>query len=261
MNLSKNDLRKILYDFNSWTNRLLQADFNDYLGVLSKYIAFLNQTPIIIEYISGCVMEDFDAEKEVKRVQNGYGHDIFTTGDTEREEVGTVYAILKYIVDHQIDINDSISFGYSSSKNYQDKTEGFNKRFVMVLIRHIESFLTKVGIEMGLDDKQVYNVTVQNGQAIFAGDNSTVNATNNIGLDADQLNQLIDAIKSSTAALSEEDKETAAECIEVIETEAISAKPKKSLLKTALKTLDAIKYSAEFAAAVATLIQFFAPVF
>ena len=47
-----------------------------------------------------------------------------------------------------------------------DLDDGVNERFVMVLIRHVESYLTKVGIDMGIDEKNIYNVTVQNGQAI-----------------------------------------------------------------------------------------------
>lgn len=31
----------------------------------------------------------------------------------------------------------------------------------------MESYLTKVGIDMGIDEKNIYNVTVQNGQAIM----------------------------------------------------------------------------------------------
>ena len=30
----------------------------------------------------------------------------------------------------------------------------------MVLIRHVESYLTKVGIDMGVDEQNVFNVTV-----------------------------------------------------------------------------------------------------
>ena len=63
-----------------------------------------------------------------------------------------------------------VAMGYSHSKGYQDKIKGFNDRFVMVLIRHIERYLTKVGIDMGLDEKIIYNVTVENGQAIIATD-------------------------------------------------------------------------------------------
>ena len=54
------------------------------------------------------------------------------------------------------------------------KIKGFNERFVMVLIRHVERYLTKVGIDMGLDDKITYNVTVHNGQAIIASDLSLI---------------------------------------------------------------------------------------
>ena len=260
MNLSRNDLKKIQYEFNSWSNRLLQADFNDYLDVLTKYISFLSQTPIIIDYISGCGNSELNIAEEVAEVQRGYGRYIFETGDSEAEEVRNVYAILNYLVDHRINIPYSVANGYSSSKSYQDMVKGFNNRFVMVLIRHIENFLTKVGIDMGLDETRVYNVTVQNGQAIFTGDNSTVTATNTIGVDADELGKLIDAVKNYSAALSKEEKETVGDCIEVIETEAIAAKPKKAFIKTALNTLKAIKGTVEFVAAVTALIQFFSSV-
>ena len=67
----------------------------------------------------------------------------------------------------------------------------------MVLIRHVESYLTKVGIDMGIDEKNIYNVTVQNGQAIIANDNSSVMATTNIGATANDIEQLIDADRKS----------------------------------------------------------------
>lgn len=41
-----------------------------------------------------------------------------------------------------------------------DLDDGVKERFVMVLIRHVESYLTKVGIDMGIDEKNIYNVTV-----------------------------------------------------------------------------------------------------
>ena len=149
--------------------------------------------------------------------------------------------------------------GYSTSKNYQDKIRGFNDRFVMVLIRHVERYLTKVGIDMGLDEKIVYNVTVENGQAIIATDGSTVTATNQVGTDGGELAKLIAAVQSATGSLPPEDKEAVMESLEVIEAEASAEKPKKSMLKTALATLNAIKGVAEFGAAVAALIQFVGP--
>ena len=147
--------------------------------------------------------------------------------------------------------------GYSSSSKWQDKIKGFNDRFVMVLIRHVERYLTKIGIDMGIDEKIIYNVTVQNGQAIIANDNSSVTATTTIGATANDIEQLIAAVRTKMDTLtSEEDKETASESLEVIEAEVAAEKPKKSMIKTAIASLQAVKGTVEFASAVAALIQF-----
>ena len=54
MRLNKNELRKIQYDFNSFSNRLLQEDFQDYTDVLGKFLNFINSTPIILDYLTDC---------------------------------------------------------------------------------------------------------------------------------------------------------------------------------------------------------------
>ena len=59
--------------------------------------------------------------------------------------------------------------------------------------------------------------------------------------------------------LTDTDKETASESLEVIEAEIVSEKPKKSMIKTAITSLRAIKGAAEFGAAVSALIQFIGP--
>ena len=181
-------------------------------------------------------------------------------GETDEEEVRNVYAVLRYLVKTNDSVYDGVAMGYSSSSKWQDMIKGFNERFVMVLIRHVERYLTKIGIDMGIDEKNVYNVTVQNGQAIIANDNSSVTATTNIGATAKEIEQLIAAVRKEMDTLtSDEDKEAASESLEVIETEVISEKPKKSMIKTAIATLQAIKGTVEFGSAVATLIQFVGP--
>lgn len=137
--------------------------------------------------------------------------------------------------------------------------KAFNDRFVMILIGHIERYLTKVGIDMGLDEKIVYNVSVENGQAIIATDGSTVNATNQVKADLDGLEKLIAAIKENANVLDVDSREAAYESLEVIETESAAEKPKKSMIKTALGTLKAIKGTVEFGASVAALADFIAP--
>lgn len=259
MRLNRNELRKIQYDFNSFSNRLLQADYNDYTGVLGKFLNYIDSTPIIIDYIKGCGDCDWDIATEVQEVQASYGRLILSTGDTEDEEVRNVYAVLSYLVETNNSVYHALAYGYSHSKGYQDKIKGFNDRFVMVLIRHIERYLTKIGIDMGLDDKIVYNVTVENGQAIIATDNATVNATNQVGVDVNELKKLIAEVQAAASSLTPEDQETVSECLEVIETEATAEKPKKGMLKTALSTLSAIKGIVEFGSAVAGIAEFVGP--
>ena len=257
MKLNRKELRKIQYDFNSCSNRLIQANYEDYSDVLAKFVKYIDSTPIISDYIRDCGNSDLDIENEIKEVQGSYGRSILTLGKTDSEEIRNVYAVLRYLVENNSSVYCGVAMGYSSSRKWQDKIKGFNERFVMVLIRHVESYLTKVGIDMGMDEKNIYNVTVQNGQAIIANDNSSVTATANIGITANDIEQLIAAVRANMDTLaSDEDKEAATESLEVIEEEVISEKPRKSMIKTAIASLQAIKGTVEFGSAVTTLIQF-----
>lgn len=260
MKLNRKELRKIQYDFNSCSNRLLQANYEDYADVLAKFVRYIDGTPIISDYIYGCGSCEWDLEKEIKEVQESYGGLIFSLGETDEEEIRNVYAVLRYLVENNSSVYCGVAMGYSPSSKWQDKIKGFNERFVMVLIRYVERYLTKIGIDMGIDEKNVYNVTVQNGQAIIANDNSSVTATTNIGVTANEIEQLITAVRTKMDTLtSDEDKEAVSESLEVIEAEVISEKPKKSMIKTAIASLQAIKGTVEFASAVAALIQFVGP--
>ena len=257
MKLNRKELRIIQYDFNSYSNRLLQADYDDYADVLRKFVNYIDNIPIISDYIHDCGSGDWDLENEIKEVQGSYGRLIFSLGKTESEEIRNVYAVLKYLAENNSSVYRGVAMGYSSSSKWQDKIKGFNDRFVMVLIRHVERYLTKIGIDMGIDEKIIYNVTVQNGQAIIANDNSSVTSTINIGATTNTIEQLISAVRTRLDTLtSEEDKETASESLEVIEAEVAAEKPKKSMIKTAIASLQAVKGTVEFASAVAALIQF-----
>ena len=259
MKLNRKELRKIQYDFNSCSNRLLQANYEDYADVLRKFVNYIDSTPIISDYIHDCGSCKWNLESEIKEVQSSYGRLIFSLGETDSEEIRNVYAVLRYITEHNLEVHYSIAAGYSSSNKFQDKVKGFNDRFVMVLIRHLERYLTKVGIDMGMDEKITYNVTVRDGQVNIATDGATVNATNQIGVDAQRLNELVSDIRNILNTLSENDQETVRECLDVIEIEADSEVPRKSMLKTAINTLKNIKGVTEFSAAVAALAQFIGP--
>ena len=126
----------------------------------------------------------------------------------------------------------------------------------MVFIRHIENYLTKVGIDMGIDDKITYNITVSNGQVNIANDTATITATNTINFDVEQLERLISNVKTTAEDFTDDDAELLSDSLEAIEAEVKSAKPKKGIIKTAATALLALKGTAEFAAAIAALVQF-----
>lgn len=248
-----------MYDFNSISNRLLQADFNDYTNVVSKFVAFIKNTPIIFDYITDCGLCEQNLKQEFDEVSRAYGRCIFSLGNTDEEEVRNVYAIVNYIVENGIEIHHGVAMGYSSSNKYQDMIKGFNDRVVMVLIRHIESYLTKIGIDMGIDEKIAYSITVQNGQVNIASDNAKITATNTVGVDAAQLAELVQTVRITANSLSRDDSEILESGLEVIEEEIKSEKPRKGFLKTAVSGMKMLKGSTEFVAAVAALVQFIQP--
>jgi hypothetical protein len=96
--------------------------------------------------------------------------------------------------------------------------------------------------------------TINNASQVnIAEHNSKISPWQSNGIDSDKLMPLINKIKQEAQKLSPEDQNSVAECTEVIEGESISATPKKSILKTAIGTLKAIKGSAEFAVLVDSL--------
>ena len=100
MKLNRKELRKIQYDFNSCSNRLLQANYEDYADVLGKFVNYIDSTPIISDYIHDCGSCDWNLESEVKEVQGSYGRLIFSLGETDSEEIRNVYAVLRYLVEN-----------------------------------------------------------------------------------------------------------------------------------------------------------------
>lgn len=260
MRLNRAELRKIIYDFNSISNRLMQVYFEDYNAVLSRFIEFIYNNEVIYAYIKGCGVCEQDVEREIQEVRGSYGQVIFSLGNRDEEEVRNVFAILKHIAEKNIEIHEGIAWGYSPSRNFQDKIKGFNDRVVMVLIRHIERHLTKIGIDMGLDEKVNYSISVESGQVNIANDSSTIHATNTVNtIDIVKLAELIQSIRKNANRLTEDDEDILNNSLEVIREEANSSAPRKSFLKTAIFGLKTIKGTVELAATVTTLIQFIQP--
>lgn len=256
MKLNRKELKKIIYDFNSISNRLLQADFEDYTGVLIKFISYIRGNELIFDYITDCGEVDFDLEREYQEVATSHGGLIFSLGESDAEEVRNVYALLSYIADNKKEIHYGVASGYAYSRNYQDKVKGFNHRVVMVLIRHIERYLTKIGIDMGMDENVRYSITVTNGQVNIASDSAIINATQTIGINSEHLSQLINAVRTEMGGLSPTHKKSASDNLAIIEQELQAERPRKDFIRPAFSRLQELKGPTEFVAAVVTLMQF-----
>lgn len=258
MNLNRIELKKIMYDYNCISNRLIQANFQDYNSVLKKFVNFIFNTEIIDDYIKDCGVCELNLEEEFKQIQKSYGGLIFSLGDSEQEEVRNIFAYLVYIVDHNVNINSGITYAYSDSDKYQEMLKGFNERVVYVLIRHIEQYLTKIGMDMGMDEKITYNITVKNGQVNIANDNSRLEATNKVSSVSDELNNLINNIRvlSENEELTDEEKNVLDCNLENISEEFKKDEPRKKFLESSASVIKAIKGTAEFGAAIIALIQF-----
>lgn len=51
------------------------------------------------------------------------------------------------------------TYGYSTSKQYNDKVKGFNDKFILPFINEIEGNYERICIEMGLDDNTNFFIT------------------------------------------------------------------------------------------------------
>jgi hypothetical protein len=259
MKINKKELKKISHSFLSISSRFIRVDFADYDSVLDKFLLFLDENKLISDYISNCGKPSYDIATEVEAVMRGDA--VFDLGETEVLETANIYHILKHLRDNEIDVVYSVCRSYrAGSDKYQDMVRAFNNRVVLVLVRHIEDYLTRIGIDMGIDENTAFTITVNNGQVNLASDNATISANQYNGIDASELQRIIIAVKKSIPDdMPPEEVEKANECLEDISVAAQQSNPRKSFFRTALATLQSIKASTEFAAAVVTLIQFLQP--
>lgn len=221
----------------------MKVDFEEYLSVLKKFLRYIQDTPVIFNYIQDSGAPTCNIAEEVAAVAQSYGRAYFDLGETTQEEVCNIYHLLKYIADNNKVVHLGISDAYSTSNKFQDKVKGFNERVVLVLIRHVEGYLTKIGIDMGVDETVKYNITVTNGQVNVANDNATLNATFNYSGQQIELEKLIETIKSSDLAVfNEEQQQTLLDNVDVVHEQLSSNNPKKGFIRTAVAGIGGLIY-------------------
>jgi len=236
MELNKIELKKISHDFNIISSRIMRAKFDNYNLVLRKFLAFIDENEIIHTYVMLGDISGFDASSEYQQVTESRGKLVFDFGPTSEEETYQIYAILKHISDNDLDVSWGMMFQYAGiEKKRNEVIKEFNDRVVLVLIQSIEGYLTKIGYEMGMDEKMYWNVS--GGQVNVASDNATINATQNNGIQSDELDRIVKAIMDNVSSVNKEDAETIKDSVNMIKDELLKSEPKRTIISNGIKLL------------------------
>lgn len=248
--INKKQLKIISIEFRTVANRLINCNYQTGMSLLKKFIVYIDENEIISDYIKEYVNpNDFEP---IKR-----GTTFSSMGDTKQEEISYTYQYLKYAIENFNNVYYDMASGYARSAN--DAIKEFCNRIVLPFVNYIEDYLTEIGIQMGYDEDKKFMINVNGGvvQVNMANDKAIINATQNNGIDVSQLEDIISNImKSIPNDLTQDEQEQITDSIKVIRDEIQTINPRKGFVKTALRGLQAINGTAQFGAAVATLVQF-----
>ena len=160
--MNRKELRKLMHDFNVKANAVCRLNIDEYIRVLSIFVSFVNDSDLISGYIKSCGKYDVDMANEFDEVSSSYEY-FFDLGYSEQEEVSHSFAILSYLVENPSYLRSIISSYSEGSNHYKDMLKNFNDRVTGSLIRNIENYLSKIGIDMGLDENKSYFISCNNG--------------------------------------------------------------------------------------------------
>jgi hypothetical protein len=233
--LDKKEFQKISTEFRRVSSRLLRTRHEDGINNLKRFLSYIENTPLIWEFIQQNNIVTFDIENEVNNRDFGEGYNIPLD---KSEEIAYVYQLLKYCAENCSDYWSICSY-YSPGKTYQDHVDAFNDRVVHPFISHIEVYLRERWIEMGEEGK--IQINVHGGQVAIAQDHGTVNATQhnhygqiaNLQVLVEQFKELIDSLN-----IGEEEKQDTKEILDIAVLEVKSDKPRRSLLKHAIEKIE-----------------------
>jgi hypothetical protein len=91
--VSKKELKKISRDFRMYSSRLLNTKYGNEIVDLNKFLNFIENEPLIFEFIERNNNETFDIENIIRRKDY---HDKYPIPVENDREIAFVYQLLKY---------------------------------------------------------------------------------------------------------------------------------------------------------------------
>lgn len=233
MELNRKDLKKITHGFNSVSSRIMRVKFDEYQYVLGKFLDYIDSHEVIKEYIQTGKTEEYNVQEEWDLVVSKDGY-MFNFGPSVEVESYQIYCILNYINNNIEEPQYAFHSIYRESK-WQDNVDEFNNRVVMVFINNINDYLTGVGIDMGLDESTIWNVS--GGQVNIAMNHATINAVQNNGSTENEIERLVNNILDNLSEIEKESADTIVDAVEMIKDEIIKPEPKDRIIRNGIKLL------------------------
>lgn len=179
--MTEKEFKMMDLEFRTRASRLCRAKYQEVKTLLSKFIYYLEHTPILTEYIQGCDPNMVDAEicEMTDRVISGWGEVPFDFGNNTREEVARQYRVLKY-ADECEDVDRIFGIGraFDHDTHYQSSVEGFIHGVVSPFVDNINLYLHSIAMNVcSSPEKNItINVPGNNAQINIAQDGSSINA-------------------------------------------------------------------------------------
>ncbi|MGH0515854.1 hypothetical protein [Bacillus cereus] len=237
---------------------LNSVDIHETFRLAIKFIAYIENEPIIYDFIRKRHTQDYDIKDilNLKTYESKYDIPI-----NNNEEISFIYQLLKYATENLTSYNQ-LTFGYAFYKGakFSDQIREFNYQVVRLLVNHITDYLEEMAIELGIDEKPNAKVLIQGnvGQFNYAEQgNIEANQTNNQCEDNELqkvAQELIELLKG-TSIENKDIQEDAIDFVgEVVQNIEEGQPPKPSLLRRATASLTDINSMVESGSQIAIKI-------
>lgn len=255
VSLDEKEYKKLSLHFRKVASRFITTDFREADDNLARFLAFIDDSPIIKDFINKNNVVKYDMEEIIN--SRTYGEK-FKLPVKDSDEIGFIYQLLSHVNETDRSIF-SVSIGYNIGTKYQEASDRFNQLVVKPLVDHIVSYLGEMAIDMELDKKSTtqFNIGDFRGQINHAEGQASISA--NQTYNETKVKELKDIAQKFAQALMEDtsvpvqDKEDTVEIVEAAVQEVDGEKPKRIILKTALEQVKHIKEIATTGTAVYTL--------
>jgi hypothetical protein len=163
--IDRKSLQKIALEFRNVASRLISSRIEDSTANLRRFIALIDNNPLIFDFVNQYATLPEVASYELKQAQRG----TWNIPIEKPQEIGCTYVLLKHAVTEEWDYR-KLALGYSHSSKYQDQIDMFNKSVVQPFVGYIVEYLQGLMIDAGMSETDTTTVHISAGANYFAGD-------------------------------------------------------------------------------------------